>query len=66
MRPSEFLRAHGWRQIGGSTVNYGAKYWDHRQHQPDRHGAFTTLSAEKHQQEYMKNGWCDCLKEDRR
>lgn len=58
--PSEYLREHGWRQIGAQG---SIRYWDHPCHQPDSRGAFTTIDAASHQKEFDKNGWCDCIKE---
>ncbi len=58
MTPPEFLKAKGWRKIGAQG---SIKYWDHPKHQPDRHGAFCTMDAMRHQKEYEKAG-CDCIK----
>lgn len=56
----EYLLNHGWRIIGRTG---GIVYWDHPQHQPDRHGAFTTTDARRHQREYESAGnVCDCIK----
>lgn len=56
------LIAHGWRRIGTKRHKYGfIHYWDHPDHQPDKHGAFTTTEAQIHQREFEAGG-CDCIK----
>lgn len=61
MKPSEYLIRNGWRLIGKQG---SIKYWDHRDHQPDARGAFTTTDAAEHQKIFDKDGWCDCVRED--
>lgn len=56
-----YLAAKGWTEIGQRRNKYGmTRYWHHPQHQPDRHGAFTTTDAIAHQREADKYG-CDCI-----
>ena len=67
MSTSTFLIERGWRNIGtarGHSERTPIKYWDHPNHQPDRHGAFTTTSAAQHQKEADKYG-CDCVKAEK-
>ena len=58
VRPSEYLSGKGWRCIGRQG---SIRYWDHPNHQPDMRGAFTTTDAAEHQEEFEKNGWCNCI-----
>lgn len=60
-RSAEQLIKNGWRCIGTKRDAYGLmKLWDHPDHQPDKHGAFTTVDAFLHQRQSLKEG-CDCI-----
>ncbi len=57
----EFLISKGWRNIGKIR---SAILWDHKEHQPNRRGAFTTLAAIRHQKFFDKNHTCSCIKSE--
>ena len=61
-----YLRERGWRRIGQRRNQHGVThYWDHPDHQPLEHGAFTKSSALDHQRTVEKDGICDCIKHAR-
>lgn len=59
----EYLIAKGWRRIGKRTNDGGwAHFWDHPDHQPDEHGAFTKTDAVNHQLRIDQGLGCDCVR----
>ena len=58
------LLSNGWRHVASQRGRYhNINYWDHPQHQHDKHGFFTTSAAIAHQQQYERDGCCDCVRE---
>lgn len=66
LKNDELLLSNGWHMIGQKRYEHGTvQYWDHPDHQPDVHGAFTKTDALKHQRRSSKYG-CDCIKTSNR
>jgi hypothetical protein len=45
MTADEYLASKNWRRLNPKANKMQPHYWDHPDHQPNLHGAFTTRDA---------------------